>query len=795
MSKEAPDRQAPHRFAHTLALSGIVTPDEMRAFLQGASIEGGLQETPNMVPGATTIRNSWSKGERLEAQILSGDELDLEFVLGDYALLEKIGAGGMGMVFKARHRRMKRVVALKILPPMFTESPQRLVRFEQEVEAAARLQHPNVVTAFDAREDDGIYYLVMEYVPGTDLAKTVQQHGRMSVSKSIDCLMQAAEGLSYAHNQGIIHRDIKPANLLLASDQTVKILDMGLAMLRAPGTNPAVNDDGGEGVLLGTVDFMAPEQALDSSKVDARSDIYSLGCTFFYLLTGKAIYAGDSILNKIMAHSEDPIPELSRYRNDVPPELEQIFVRMVAKNPLERYSNARRLLDDLKRYLADRERQQTEKVLEARRKRREDEEGSISDRPTEIINRSSAKTTPVIEVPAGTSGEAGSDELRTQAGTSLQRSRSPAGRIVRSAAAVALVMAPLGVFASLYGITPTSLNEEEANEKRRAQSVEASGLLEKLESELPLASESMLAANSLEVDEVPASDKISDEMKSAETELPATEEPVATAKVSAPSLPKDLTDGLGIPFVLIPAGKFEMGSPKGAAEAQEWELPAREVSITRPFYLSQHEVTVGEFRNFVEATGYQTTAEKEGKGGYALVDGSLRRSPNYNWRSPGYVPADNMPVTNVSWFDARAFCEWAGHQEKKDYRLPTEAEWEYACRSGLESSAKGGELGSQAWYAGNSGGQIQPVATKGASAFGTHDMQGNVWEWCSDWFARDAYKTQPSSDPMGPHFGDGKVLRGGAFLLEPTMLRAAERFYYPPNFCSPLVGFRVARDQ
>jgi hypothetical protein len=270
-------------------------------------------------------------------------------VLGNYVILEKIGAGGMGIVYKAQHRRMKRLVALKVLTPAISRSKPAVARFQREVEAAAKLNHTNIVAAYDADEAQGTHFLVMEYVPGSDLAQRVKMHGPLPPVQAIDCIWQAARGLEHAHACRMIHRDIKPSNLLLDDNGTVKILDMGLARFQEAGaanateatSRPELTETGS---FMGTCEFMAPEQALNTRNADARSDIYSLGCTLYYLIVGEPPYQGGTAMEKLLAHREDPIPPLAKGRRDVPPDLETIYRRMLAKNPSQRYQSMREVI-------------------------------------------------------------------------------------------------------------------------------------------------------------------------------------------------------------------------------------------------------------------------------------------------------------------------------------------------------------------------------------------------------------------------------------------------------------------
>ena len=230
--------------------------------------------------------------------------------LGEYEILEKLGEGGMGAVYKARHRFMKRLVAVKIIGGTALKSPQAAERFRREVEATAKVEHPNIVAAYDAGEHQGVHYLVMQFVDGKDLNTIVKERGPLPVDQAVDYILQAAHGLQYAHEQGVIHRDIKPGNMLLDSKGAVKILDMGLARIARRAGLEDIDSLTSSDQVMGTLDYMAPKQALDSHHADARADIYSLGCSLYRLLTGKAPFKRETVEDIIRAHRArpDPIP-------------------------------------------------------------------------------------------------------------------------------------------------------------------------------------------------------------------------------------------------------------------------------------------------------------------------------------------------------------------------------------------------------------------------------------------------------------------------------------------------------
>ena len=259
--------------------------------------------------------------------------------LREYELQEKLGEGGMGVVYRAVHSRLKRTVAIKTLPPEKLARPEVVARFHREMEAIGQLDDPHIVRAHDAGEVDGTHYLVMEFVKGLDLRQLQERTGPLSVANACEIVRQAALGLQSAADAGLVHRDIKPPNLMLTDSGTVKILDLGLAQIATDTDAVDRPELTSTGQIMGTFDYLAPEQATDTKNVDIRADIYGLGCTLFKLLTGRAPFAFDgpaTPYQRIRAHLEDPIPSVRDVRADVPEALDGLLARMLAKQPASR---------------------------------------------------------------------------------------------------------------------------------------------------------------------------------------------------------------------------------------------------------------------------------------------------------------------------------------------------------------------------------------------------------------------------------------------------------------------------
>jgi serine/threonine protein kinase len=263
-----------------------------------------------------------------------------------YRIVRLLGVGGMGAVYQAEHRVMERFVALKVIRADLVSNAAAVKRFQIEVRTAAKLTHQNIVTAFDAEQIGNVHFLVMEYVEGNDLATMVATRGPLPASEACYYIAQAAMGLQHAYERGMIHRDIKPQNLMVAGapyapllQRTVKILDFGLARFASAATSGHT----ASGTLLGTVDYMAPEQADNAHAADIRSDLYSLGCTLFYLLAGRALFPEGTLVQKVMCHVERT-PPLSELPADLPPGLTDVLARLLAKKPEERYQTPSELV-------------------------------------------------------------------------------------------------------------------------------------------------------------------------------------------------------------------------------------------------------------------------------------------------------------------------------------------------------------------------------------------------------------------------------------------------------------------
>ena len=347
-----PDEMSVDFFLDLLGQSGLVSDSQLLALMAEFCGPGPALSSANEVANELTQRKLLTVWQA--HMLLQGKHRG--FRLGPYRILSPLGQGGMSKVFLAEHEMMHRRCAIKILPGKYQHDTDLLNRFHLEAVAIARLDHPNIVRAYDFNKDlrygKSIHYLVMEYVEGPDLQRMVEEQGPLDARKAADFISQAATGLAHAHTAGFVHRDIKPANLLVDPQGVLKILDLGLATFAFEAGQPGNPVEDGQSTV-GTADYVAPEQVMDSRNVDGRADIYGLGLTFYYLLTGRQPFSKTTIMELLLAHrSEQPEP-ISKFRPDVPHELEKIIAKMIAKSPAQRYQTAKEVAEKLRGWLSE----------------------------------------------------------------------------------------------------------------------------------------------------------------------------------------------------------------------------------------------------------------------------------------------------------------------------------------------------------------------------------------------------------------------------------------------------------
>ena len=696
-------------FLSQLSDSGILSDQKLRA---AAHKKSGHQDGESL---AREMIKSGHLTKYQAEQILGGKGKNL--CMGQYVLLEKLGAGGMGQVYKAYHQAMERVVAIKVILAKGKIDEESVRRFEREVKAAAKLSHPNIITVYDAGNANGRHFMVMELVKGKDLNVIVQQRGGLGVSETINYIKQVARGLAFAHENGVIHRDIKPANLLLDIKGNVKILDMGLAKINNKENEETVSMLTGTTAIMGTVDFMSPEQGTSSRDVDGRSDIYSLGATLYYLLTKKVMYEGDTAFAKVIAHSESPIPSLKVIRPDVPDNLDLIYTKMVAKKVEDRYQSMLELIEKLK-----------------------------------AIEKGSASTGNLTELSTINSlrdefGEMGvnrvSSKKAVQSSKSNKTVRKKDYKFALIATGIGVVLIGIVALAFILGRSSNSKNEVALKSNIANGKVEV-GTSNDSSQGMP-ATESLLV---VPFSEAKAKEKQNEVTKSLQKEVEEKE---------------DLGKGIKLEMVLIPAGKFMMGSPASESGRRPNETQ-HEVTLTKSYYIGKYEVTQEQW------------------------EGLIGNNPSIRTKGA------KLPVTNVSWNDCQEFIKKLNAMTNGGYRLPTEAEWEYACRAGTTTAYSFGDSLTKADANSRDGNarSIKSVGSYNSNAFGLYDMHGNVWEWCEDWKAD--YPAGAVTDLKGYAKGNAHVLRGGSFIFNASNARSSNRDgYLSPSSLQHDLGFRLAR--
>ncbi|MES2790456.1 MAG: SUMF1/EgtB/PvdO family nonheme iron enzyme [Planctomycetota bacterium] len=696
-------------------------------------------------PGANDSRssNSRSDGGRTMPSVEVGEPVDE--MIGPYRLTKKLGQGGMGAVYQATHTKLDKVVAIKLLSRQSGLEATAVERFEREMKAVGKLDHPHIVRAMDAGECDGFHYLVMEYVEGRDVSQWVKARGPFPVGQSCEIIRQAALGLHEAHSLGLVHRDIKPSNLFLTSKGVIKILDLGLARLAEGTFNHELTQSG---QCMGTPDYMAPEQWTNARDVDGRTDLYALGCTLYHVLAGRPPFGTsehESLGSKVLAHTSGAIPDIRQLRADLPEPVRQILECLLAKDRGQRFATGADLAAALQSFcqplpgadaLSASQIAATPSISGMRipKSKKKISRNRIAIfgvgftmlalAAAFIVIRVRDKYGRVtdISVPAGSSVEVihTTDNSTTPSNTAQKTAQNnkTGKKLQQDLASVTVRPVPAGELPEMQsdkgGTEPTVATTAPVAGDKGTVPAAALAVTDKPgapavdpKGEKPMPT--VVAATEVPKDE-PVVEKL---VPPVPLRLPMAADLIAKQQGAwsrRMERPTTQANSIGITMVVIPPGEFDMGSspeeqagiPAGGGAAVSLpqlltsEGPRHHVRISRPFAVGQTEVTVGQFREFIAATQYKTLAERDTATGHSLGEGITQkqrgRQPTFSWQYAGDIALnDEQPVCNLSWYDAIAFCEWLSQKEKATYRLPTEAEWEYIARAGLGTTAVGSD--------------------------------------------------------------------------------------------------------
>lgn len=727
-----------------------------------------------------------------------GEQTRLPENFGRYLIERALGEGGMGSVYLARDRELGRAVAIKIPNFKVGGDPALLERFHREARVAATLQHPNICPVYDSGIIDGIPYLAMAYVEGKPLSHFLARD-RIVPGRQIAALVRkVALALEEAHTRGIVHRDLKPSNVMIRGGKEPIVTDFGLAQVASPGDARLT----ASGTVLGTPAYMSPEQVKgEMAAIGPRSDIYSLGVMLYEMLAGRLPFNGVVPGLFVQIVNDTPAPP-SAYRSGVDPVLERICLKAMAKAADDRFESMAALAAALKDYLLARPALPGASTFASQSVPADDDFlAALANSATTATGR------------AGAGAGVGVDE-RSRVGRGVLFSVVVVGvavaalgwaiwfradRPIREPAAVAKVAAVPGPAVAPAPALDQSIPAKETKEPEEATEAEAEVSPIAVPSEPEPEETTALAAVSpsppIEKEVESSPEKVAPATFGTIAETPEEKPAPARAKRAArrdatskrkggraPNKPgASAQNSLGMSLVSIPPGFFERGSTQGQ--------PPHRVVLTKPFRMSAHEVTVGQFRKFVEATGYRTEAEASGIGGKRWDEDARewKDDPAITWRTPGFPQSDDHPVIVVSWTDAMKFCRWLEGREKTAYRLPTEAEWEYACRGGTRGPFWSGEDTQLLARTSNFADATLRAALKSAPAepenwsdgfaftapvgqflpnpFGLFDVHGNVSEWCLD-VSYDDYANRWTDiiDPEGPIGPNTCRHRGGNFL-------------------------------
>jgi formylglycine-generating enzyme required for sulfatase activity len=706
-----------------------------------------------------------------------------------YRLERLIAQGGMGQVWQATDLATQAElghsgrVALKILPPGFTAQPHLAKLLVEEAARARQLAHQHIVQVYDWAQDPATssFFLIMECLDGEDLDSLLAREGPLAPARALALLAPVADALDYAwERHALVHRDLKPANLFLTTAGELKLLDFGIAArARAAGFDAAGLE---APASSGTAGYRAPE-AGQAGAPGRGLDVYALAAMLYRMLSGRLPFGRDGVAREKKPSRPAPL-------ND---EQWAVLRAALSDDPARRPASVRALLDaiaaaagpgpdELRTRAADAEAEAEAEAAQVR-------EQAKHEAQAEAERRLRAEKAAALAAATAAAASAAAAAARAVA----ERQRREQERLARVADEEARRLRKEELRRQLQ-----ARRAEEVEKARQAQE-EAQREAQRQEA---LRRQAKAAALQLARQKATAQEAAQSAAPAIVPEAPPPAPAAqAAAEADAGTILRDRFldgSGRGPELVLLPTGRFQMGSPEheraiamAAGSQPSWlarELPQHWVGIERPVAMGRFPVTVGEWRAFARATGW-------------------RSSSDIDWEAPGFVQTERHPVVGVNWFDAIRYVRWLSEATGRRYRLPSEAEWEYACRAGTRTAFSCGDTITTdlANYDGNftyNGGPrgdyrrgTTPVDAFAPNPWGLHDMHGNVWEWMQD-VVHDNYDGAPVDGSAWEEGGDSarRVLRGGSWLYNPRYLRSALRNGFSAALSNDIVGFRVVRD-
>jgi len=659
---------------------------------------------------------------------------------GRYKTLREIGRGGMAVVYEAEDRKLKRLVAVKVINSKLVGSRTALARFRAEAETIAMLEHDHIVRLYDWGEHKTGPFLVMQLISGENLGGRVHRQGRIEPHDAIRLMLPICRALQYAHARGIIHRDIKPGNILVVEEPhglKALLTDFGLARRDGGG---GFTQTGG---TLGTPVYMAPEQHDDPRNVDQRSDLWSLAATMYEMVTGR-------------------VPR-TIYLHAIPQPLQAVLGRALEHEPDQRHASVAEFAEELQSLLSS--------------------DADLGGDPASL-----PKQHDLADLLKRTTQQV--DRLHAQA-RQLIDSRGNYQRAVDLLAQVPEHLRDQPLYKQARD-SRDRVGKLDSEIRERVQAVRLAGLRTLVEELLDLQPSRTDLARLL--DHLPPEPRITAQSHVSPF-TPDQARQAQEAWASQLGLAVVQTNSIGMQLTLIPPGEFQMGSPKDELERQDCEHQHL-VRITRPYLLGVFSVTQQEYA--------------------AVVD----KNPSHFQKQKVGQDTSRFPVESVRWLDAVAFCNALSEREGRTpcyriqgeevslvdgngYRLPMEAQWEYACRAGTTTPFSFGKAcngreancdGNHPYGTSTTGPYLERTTTVGsyaANGFGLYDMHGQVWDLCQDWYDESYYRQSPEEDPPGPTVGSFRVLRGGSWNCYAVYVRSAHRDYFRPTHRRSNIGFRV----